>query len=175
MGKAFQKWKGRHSVSSPIFPSYRICHLSLHRARRFRATQWGSRRKISVKFFFLMSSDVCRRRRHRYAAAGAGLTRALPSQLRFIKQAEHPPPHRKIKRECAACCFAILRSSQRLLVNWQHLRRRKLLSSLTRRVSLCILQLLELCSPDFQLFRGPRLTFSKSLMNSSQVKYKPTS
>lgn len=36
-------------------------------------------------------------------------------------------------------------------------------STLTRRVPLCILQLLELCSPDFQLFRGPRLTFSTVL------------
>lgn len=130
-----------------------------------------------------MSSVVRRRRRrHRFASADAGLTRALPSQLRFIRQAEHPPAPHKIY---ALCCFSpaipaqVSGSSSTRLSASRRLARGSLRSSLTRRVALCTLQLLSAlnfvhlissCSVALASHSPLRV---KSLMNSSRVKYKP--
>lgn len=132
-----------------------------------------------------MSSVVRRRRRHRCASADAGLTRALPSQLRFIRQAEHPPTPQKNIYIYALCCFPpaipaqVSGSSSTRLSASRRLARGSLRSSLTRRVALCTLQLLSAlnfvhlissCSVALASHSPLRV---KSLMNSSRVKYKP--
>lgn len=125
-----------------------------------------------------------RRRRHRCASADAGLTRALPSQLRFIRRAEHtPPPPTKKYTPCVVFPPAILAqvsgSSSTRLAASRRLARGSLRSSLTRRVGLCTLQLLSAlnfvhlissCSVALASHSPLRV---KSLMNSSRVKYKP--
>lgn len=131
-----------------------------------------------------MSSVVRRRsrRRHRCASADAGLTRALPSQLRFIRRAEHPPQPKNIRTALFSPLPSPLKSAARRRLDWQHQGvspGEVCARSLTRRVALCTLQLLSAlnfvhlissCSVALASHSPLRV---KSLMNSSRVKYKP--